>query len=80
MKNHGNQIDAIISEKKACYLCVNHIDKVDYKDTLFLRKFMNSQAKIIPPRRTGICSCHQRVIARAIKRARNIALLSFLIK
>jgi small subunit ribosomal protein S18 len=66
--------------KKSCYFCANKIDAIDYKDTLFLRKFMSSQAKILPPKRTGNCSKHQRMVAKAIKRARTMALLSYTIK
>lgn len=65
---------------KSCYFCINKIDAIDYKDTQLLRKFMSSQAKIIPPKRTGNCSKHQRMVARAIKRARAMALLSYTIK
>jgi len=66
--------------KKSCYFCANKIDAIDYKDTLLLRKFMSSQAKIMPPKRTGNCSKHQRMVARAIKRARAMALLSYTMK
>ncbi len=66
--------------KKFCYFCTNNINAIDYKDTQLLRRFMNSQAKIVPPRRSGNCAKHQRMIARAIKRARAMALLSYTIK
>jgi small subunit ribosomal protein S18 len=66
--------------KKFCYFCTNQIDAIDYKDTQLLRKFMSTQAKIVPPKRTGNCAKHQRMVARAIKRARAMALLSYTIK
>lgn len=66
--------------QKSCYFCANKIDAIDYKDTLLLRKFMSSQAKIMPPKRTGNCSKHQRMVSRAVKRARAMALLSYTIK
>lgn len=66
--------------KKSCFFCSNKIEAIDYKDTLLMRKFMSSQAKIMPPKRTGNCAGHQRMIARAIKRARAMALLSYTIK
>jgi len=66
--------------KKFCYFCANNINAIDYKDTLLMRRFMNSQAKIVPPRRSGNCSKHQRMVARSIKRARAMALLSYTIK
>ncbi|MFA6194081.1 MAG: 30S ribosomal protein S18, partial [Parcubacteria group bacterium] len=51
-----------------------------YKDTQLLRRFMNMHAKIVTPRRTGNCAKHQRMITRAIKRVRAMALLSYTIK
>lgn len=66
--------------KKSCYFCTNNINAIDYKDTLLMRKFMNSQAKIVSPRRTGNCTKHQRIVSSAIKRARAMALLSYTIK
>jgi small subunit ribosomal protein S18 len=65
---------------KSCFFCANNIHAVDYKDTLLLRRFMNAHAKIVPPRRTGNCAKHQRMVTRAIKRARTMALLSYTIK
>ncbi len=66
--------------EKTCYLCENKIDKVDYKDHEFLRRFLNSQGKIYPPRRFGTCAKHQRILTRALKRARVMALVPFVIK
>jgi small subunit ribosomal protein S18 len=66
--------------KKSCHFCSENINSIDYKDTLLMRRFMNSQAKIVSPRRTGNCSKHQRMVTRAIKRARAMALLSYTIK
>ncbi len=63
--------------KKVCYFCKNNQDVVDYKDVKLLRRYMKESGKIIPKRLNGSCSKHQRMIASAIKRARNIALLPF---
>lgn len=76
--NMNQQVQPII--KKSCYFCTNNINAIDYKDTLLMRKFMNSQAKIVPPRRTGNCTKHQRMVSNSIKRARAMALLSYTIK
>jgi len=76
--NQKNQ--QITPEKKACYFCQNRMDKIDYKDSQFLRRFVNSQAKIYNPKRFGTCSRHQRTLANAIKKARTMALLPFVIK
>ncbi len=60
-----------------CFFCSQNVKYIDYKDTDTLRRFISSQAKIIDPRHTGICTKHQRMLARAIKRARIMALLPF---
>ena len=56
------------------------MDSVDYKDSVFLRRFLNSQAKIYPPKRYDVDAYSQRQITRAVKRARHMALLPFTIK
>lgn len=65
-------------KEKECYFCVNNIDDVDYKDVNILKNFINSYMKILPPKRTGACSWHQRKVATAIKRARVMALMPFI--
>jgi small subunit ribosomal protein S18 len=60
-----------------CYFCTKNIVEIDYKDVETLRKFTSGQAKILPPRKTGICAKHQRGLSTAIKRARILALLPF---
>lgn len=63
--------------RKKCKLCSEGIKYVDYKDVNLLRRFLTPYAKIAPKRRTGTCAKHQRQLARAIKRARILALLPF---
>jgi len=63
--------------KKQCVYCVEKERKVDYKDAQTLRRFISQRAKIFKPKRTGICSKHQRQVANAIKRARFMALLPY---
>ena len=63
--------------RKICQGCVDHIESVDYKDIVMLRRFISERGKIVPRRVTGICAKHQRKINLAIKRARAIALLPF---
>lgn len=70
-------MDNPIKQEKKCYFCVNNIKDVDYKDTRTLRRFINGYSKILPKRRTGVCSKHQRKLATAIKRSRIMALLPF---
>lgn len=55
-------------------------EKIDYKDAYFLRKFVNSQGKIYPPKRYNISAKCQRQLATAIKRARTMGLLPFVVK
>ncbi len=64
-------------EIKACQYCVNDLDEVDYKDIHALRRFINIYKKILPRKRTGLCSKHQRKLSTAIKRARTMALLPY---
>ena len=67
----------IIKKEKHCHFCANNISDIDYKDTRLLRRFINSYGKILPKRRTGTCSKHQRKLSTAVKRSRIIALLPF---
>lgn len=68
---------AFMSRRKVCKFCENEIRKIDYKDVRTLRRFITDQGKIIPRRVTGACAKHQRQLTRAIKRARNIALIHY---
>lgn len=62
---------------RSCYFCQHGTHSVDYKDVQLLRKFISSYSKIIPRKRTGVCTSHQHVLSQAIKRARVMALLPF---
>ena len=53
------------------------IDKIDYKEYKFLKKFTTEQGKIIPAHVTGVSARYQRMLTREIKKARNIALLPY---
>lgn len=53
---------------------------LDYKDAYFLRKFLNSQGKMYPPMRYGLSAKEQRGLALAIKRARFMALIPYLVR
>lgn len=65
--------------RKVSYLTVNKIDHVDYKDVEVLKRFLTERGKIMPSRQTGNTAKQQRMIARAIKRARELALLPFVV-
>jgi small subunit ribosomal protein S18 len=64
-------------KKKVCRFCTDKVDFIDYKKVEMLQPFVQERGKILPRRMTGTCSKHQRWLGVAIKRARNIALLSF---
>ena len=63
--------------RKVDYFSVNRIDHIDYKDVETLKQFVGDRGKINPRRHTGLSAKHQRQLRRAIKRARNLALLPF---
>ena len=68
---------ALVSNRRICIFCENKDQKINYKEIKILRKFITEQGKIIPGHVTGVCSRHQRHLSRAIKQARNIALLPY---
>lgn len=70
----------LIPPKKQCYFCTTNTSVIDFKDNELLRTYMNPQAKIMPKRRTGLCSTHQRLISRAIKHARIMGLVPFTLR
>ncbi|MGE0753634.1 MAG: 30S ribosomal protein S18 [Alphaproteobacteria bacterium] len=66
--------------KKTCPLTGPNAPKIDYKDTKLLSRFVSERGKILPARITSVSHKKQRVLARAIKRARNLALLPYVTK
>ncbi len=77
---YKNTNEAQKLEKKICFFCENKMHKIDYKDAYLIRRFMNSQGKIYPPKRHGTCARHQRTLSNAIKKARVMALVPFVVK
>ena len=65
------------ARKRNCYFCRLKIEDVDYKDLNQLRRFISEKGKIRSRRITGSCRRHQVQIARAVKRARELALLPY---
>jgi small subunit ribosomal protein S18 len=63
--------------KKFCRFCSEKTEFIDYKDIKILRSYLTERGKILPRRMTGTCAKHQRELTESIKRARNIALLTF---
>jgi len=65
---------------KVCLFCKERIAWVDYKDTNVLRRLMSDRGKIKARRVTGTCRQHQRDVATAIKTAREMALLPYVVR
>ncbi len=66
-----------VARPKICQFCADKNITIDYKASDMLRRFVTEEGKIRPRRQTGTCARHQRELARAVKRARHIALLPF---
>ncbi|MFH1904044.1 MAG: 30S ribosomal protein S18 [bacterium] len=66
-----------IIREKYCRLCVEKMDKVDYRDTKTLSGFITERGKILSTKVSGNCARHQKKLAIAIKRARMCSLLPF---
>ena len=66
-----------VKKKKYCRFRKARIKFIDYKDPEFLKKFLNEQGKILPRRITGTSVKFQRKVATAVKRARHLALLTY---
>ena len=65
------------AKPKFCQFCADNSLTIDYKKTNLLRKYVGEDGRIRPRRQTGACARHQRVVAIAVKQARQIALLPF---
>lgn len=63
--------------KKVCAFCVDKVESIDYKEPEKLRRFVTDRGKIIPRRISGNCAKHQRQLTKAIKLARQMALLPY---
>ena len=63
--------------RKLCFFCKDKIDEIDYKNINQLRRYISEKGKIRNRRITGACRRHQRQVAVAIKRAREMALLPY---
>lgn len=65
--------------RKVCRFCAEKVRDIDYKQIQILRTFITDSGKILSSRITGNCARHQRQLGRAIKRARNLALLPYVV-
>ena len=64
-------------KRKRCPFTAANFEDIDYKDIETLSKFITERGKILPRRITGVSAYYQRRLAKAIKRARFMALLGF---
>jgi small subunit ribosomal protein S18 len=74
-KPRSKKRKAFIPKRKICHFCSEKIENISYKDTTLLQWYLSDMWKIEKRRKTGTCAKHQRALARAIKRARHLALL-----
>jgi len=66
-----------MKRKRVCHFCQDDVIYIDFKDERKLFRYLTEQGKIIPRHTSGTCAKHQRQLARAVKRARHLALLPF---
>ncbi|MCG8607129.1 30S ribosomal protein S18 [bacterium] len=70
----------MLKKKKICRFCEDGVEFIDYKDDKKLIRFVTDQGKIIPRRTSGTCASHQRMLKTAIKRARHLAFIPFIVE
>ncbi|MFA6603871.1 MAG: 30S ribosomal protein S18 [Patescibacteria group bacterium] len=70
----------LMNQQRHCVFCIHGVMAIDYKNINGMKRFLSSYGKIVPRRRSGVCAKHQRMLAQAIKRARQMALIPFLVK
>ena len=66
--------------KKVCAFCAGKVDVIDYKDVNTVKRYISERGKILPRRITGTCAKHQRALTVAVKRARQVALIPYVIE
>jgi small subunit ribosomal protein S18 len=66
--------------RRSCQFCRDKVDHIDYKDFQLLRRFLSDKGKIRSRRITGACRRHQAQLGRAIKRARELALIPYVVE
>ena len=83
-RDHDDDFDrkrrgGAMQKRRVCRFCVDKLPDVDYKDTMMLRNFISERGKILPRRLSGNCATHQRKVAVAVRRARQIAFLPYVV-
>ena len=77
---HGGQRRPFFRRKKTCPFSGAGAPKIDYKDVKLLQRFISERGKIVPSRITAVSAKKQRLLANAIKRARFMALLPYVVE
>jgi small subunit ribosomal protein S18 len=73
----GDSSSPFVRKKKVCPFVAAKAETIDYKDMETLKQFITERGKILPRRITGVSYYYQKVLKKAIKRARHMALLPF---
>ncbi len=77
MSNYAPSGRRYYARPRVCQFCTESTAVIDYKQVDLLRRYITDNGKIRPRRQTGACAKHQRAVAKAIKRARHLALLPY---
>ena len=76
-RRRRGRLPAVGGRRKPCPFCRDKVEEIDYKDFQSLRRYLSDKGKIRSARITGACRRHQRQLARAVKRARELGLLPY---
>lgn len=76
-EEHDGGRRRFVRHVRVCQFCAEKATAIDYKQTEVLKRYVTEQGRIRSRRQTGACARHQRILARAVKRARHMALLPF---
>ena len=63
--------------RRVCYFCKNKAIEIDYKDISSLKRYLTFNGRIQNRSRTGTCAKHQKRLTKAIKKARQLALMHY---
>jgi small subunit ribosomal protein S18 len=63
----------------SCYFCQRNVKEIDWKNERFLSRYISASGKIKSRKKTGVCDAHQRKLKKAIKKAREMAILRYTI-
>ncbi len=79
--NKKDKVEYVRRQKRRyCRFCKSKVDYIDYKDISTIKRYVSDKGKIRPRRVTGACTQHQKDLATAIKRAREMALLPYVVR